>query len=151
MKEIERLHFLLGRWKSRSVDQFGEKGVLEGTMECTLGPSEQILQIQGETRKDGKVLNRAIQFIAYDTNVRRYILKRVWSMGFIENGVGTWKNGRLLFQITFDCEPRFFRGMRWRSFIHRYGENEIGTGLYAARGSGRYRLYGESRATRVRT
>lgn len=150
MSEIEKLSFLVGRWKGRSTDQFGEKGILESTYECTREPSEHFIQIRGETRKEGRVLNRAVQFIAYDARIKRYVSKRMWSMGFIENGVGGWKDANtLMFQIKFDNEPRFFVGTLWRSFIRRYGEDEIGTGLYTAKRGQRYRLYGESKAFRV--
>jgi hypothetical protein len=150
MSEIEKLGFLLGRWKGRTVDQFGEKGTLESTMECTHEPSDYFVQLKGETRKKGKVLNRAVEFITYDSAVRKYVYKRIWSMGFIENGVGGWKGSdTLMFQIKFDSEPRFFRGTLWRSFIRRYGDDKIGTGLYTAKKGQRYRLYGETKLTRT--
>jgi hypothetical protein len=40
-------------------------------------------------------------------------------------------------------------GMLWKSFIRRYSDNEIGHGLYAAKKGDDYKLYGESRASRV--
>jgi hypothetical protein len=60
------------------------------------------------------------------SKVRKYVYKRMWSMGFIENGVGSWEeDGRtLMFDIMFDNEPQFFAGTPWRSFIRRYGEDE---------------------------
>lgn len=152
MSELEKLDFLLGNWKGRETDQFGEKGTLESTMECTHEPSEHFLQLRGETWKDGKFLNRAVEFITYDSAIRKYVYKRIWSMGFIENGAGGWKDPNTLqFQIKFDNEPRFFRGTLWRSFIRRYGENEIGTGLYTAKKGQRYRLYGEAKLFRTKS
>jgi hypothetical protein len=152
MSEISRLDFLVGGWKGRSKNQFGEKGILDSTLECTREPSEQFLQLRGESRKDGKLLNRSIEFITYDARIRRYVSKRMWSMGFIENGVGGWKDrDTLVFQIKFDNQPKYFAGTLWRSFIRRYSENEIGHGLYTAKQGGRYRLYGETKETRVPT
>ena len=152
MSGLERLEFLLGSWKGRSVDQFGEKGTLESTLECTHEPSEHFVQLRGETKKGGKVLNRAVEFITYDPGVRRYVYKRMWSMGFIENGTGGWKDpDTLQFQIKFDSEPPFFRGTLWRSFIRKYSDNEIGTGLYTAKKGQRYRLYGETKLTRSKS
>jgi hypothetical protein len=151
MSEMDRLGFLLGRWKGLSVDQFGEKGTLESTLECTQEPSEHFIQLSGETRKDGKLLNRSVEFVTYDSAVRKYVYKRMWSMGFVENGVGGWKgNDTLLFQIRFDSEPPFFRGTLWKSFIRRYSDDEIGTGLYTAKKGQRYRLYGETRLNRTK-
>jgi len=151
MSELERLGFLIGYWRGVSVDQFGEKGTLESTLECNHEPSEHFVQMKGETRKDGKLLNRAVEFIAYDSTVRNYIYKRIWSMGFIENGVGGWKGkDTLIFQIKFDSAPSFFRGTLWKSFIRKYGDDEISTGLYTAKKGQRYRLYGETRLHRTK-
>jgi len=150
MVGLSTLDFLVGSWKGRSVDQFGEKGTIDSALECRREPSERFLQLLGESRKDGKLLNRSVEFITYDPGVRKYISKRMWSMGFIENGVGTWKDGdTLVFQIRFDNEPPFFAGTLWRGFIRRYGDDEIGHGLYTAKKGGRYRLYGETRERRV--
>lgn len=152
MNELGKLDFLIGNWKGRSVDQFGERGTLDSTLVCSRDPSEQFIQLRGETRKDRKLFNRSVEFITYDSRIRRYVSKRMWSMGFIENGVGTWKDvNTLIFQIKFDNEPKYFAGTLWRSFIRKYSENEIGHGLYTAKKGGRYRLYGETRATRAST
>jgi len=151
LSELEKLDFLLGSWKGRSVDQFGEKGTLESTLECTREPSEHFLQLRGENRKDGALVNRAIQFITYDTKAKKFIGKRIWSYGFIENGEGTWQGDTLMLQIRFDNAPPEFEGTLWRSFIRRYGDKEIGHGLYTAKEGGEYRLYGETRQNRVPT
>ncbi|HLM90571.1 MAG TPA: hypothetical protein VK424_00720 [Thermoplasmata archaeon] len=149
MKELEALGFLIGRWRGTSEDQFGVKGTLVSTMEGTFEPSEKFIQLRGENHNNGKLVNRAVQFITYDAKIRKYVAKRIWSMGFIENGAGTWDGKELVLRITFDCEPPFFRAMRWKSFIRRYTENEIGTGLFAAKTGGKYRLYGEARHVRI--
>ena len=150
MSELDKLSFLLGRWKGRSVDQFGEKGVLESTSDVTRELGDHFIQIKGETRKDNTVLNSAVYFITYDQKIKKYIYKRLWSYGFIENGEGLWEDpNTLVFQIVkFDNEPQWFEGMLWRSFIRRYSDSEIGFGLYAAKKGEEYKLYGESRAFR---
>lgn len=152
MPELNKLDFLLGVWKGRSVDQFGEKGVLESSLECTREPSERFLQLRGETRKeDGVLVNRAIDFITYDSKAKKYIRKRIFSYGFITNEEGQWQDDNtLVFQvIKYDNEPIAFAGTLWRSFIRRYGDNEIGHGLLTARQGEEYMVYGETRATRV--
>lgn len=150
MSELSKLDFLLGRWKGISVDQFGEKGTLETTLECTHYPSEKFIQLSGESRKDGKILNRGVEFIGYDQKLQKYIYKRIWSYGFIENGVGDWEDqDTLMFDIRFDNEPQYFEGTRWRAFIRRYGRDRIGTGLYTAKSGEEYRLYGESKIDRI--
>ena len=131
------------------MDQFGERGVLESTLECTHEPSERFVQLRGETRKDGKFLNRAVTFITYDSSARSYVYNRIWSYGFIENGLGAWKDPKTLqFQIKFVNEPSYFKGTVWRSFIRFYSDNEISTGLYTAKKGQRYRLYGENKLSR---
>jgi hypothetical protein len=151
MSELDKLSFLLGKWKGRSVDQFGEKGVLESASECTRELGDHFLQIKGETRKDNVVINRSLYFITYDVKAKHYVHKRMWSYGFIENGEGQWEDpNTIMFQITkFDNEPQWFEGMLWRSFIRRYSDSEIGHGLFSAKKGEEYKLYGESRAFRV--
>jgi len=150
MSALDKLDFLLGHWKGRSVDQFGEKGTLDATLVCTREPSEEFIQIMADNKKDGKLVNRSVEYITYDPRIKRYVCKRMWSMGFIENGLGTWKDAStLMFQIKFDREPEFFEGTLWRSFIRRYSKDEIGHGLYTAKKGGKYHLYGETRERRV--
>ncbi len=150
MLELDRLEFLIGSWRGASQDQFGQKGTLESLLECTHEPSEKFVQLKGESRLDGKVINRGIEFITFDLKSKKYICKRVWSYGFIENGKGAWENDSLVFLLEFDNEPEYFAGTRWRSFIRKYGENEIGTGLLTAKEGEEYGLYGETRLTRVK-
>jgi len=152
MSELDKLSFLLGKWKSRSEDQFGEKGVLESTFEVTKELGGHFVQIKGEARKDNVIVNQAVYFIGYDAKAKHYIHKRIWSYGFIENGEGQWEDpNTLVFHITkVDNAPQGFEGISWKSFIRQYNENEIGTGLYAAKDGEEYKLYGESRASRVK-
>jgi hypothetical protein len=149
MGELDKLEFLIGSWKGSAKDQFGEKGTLESILECSHEPSEKFIQLRGESRIDGKLLNRGVEFVTFDSKVKRYIYKRIWSYGFIENGQGDWQGDTLVFEITFDNAPEFFAGTQWKSFIRRYGENEIGTGLLTSKEGTNYQLYGESRLSRV--
>jgi len=150
LSELDRLSFLVGKWRGRTEDQFGEKGVLESISECTRELGDHFLQTRGETRKDGVVINKAIDFITYDSKIRKYVRKRMWSYGFIENGEGQWEDGNtIVFQTTYNNEPLGFEGTLWKSFIRKYGDNEIGHGLYTARKGETYKLYGETRAVRL--
>jgi hypothetical protein len=92
MSGLERLDFLLGRWKGRSTDQFGEKGIIESSLECTKELDGRFLQLRGESTKDGSIINRAITFITFNSRAGKYISKRMWSYGFIENGEGDWED-----------------------------------------------------------
>ena len=121
-------------------------------MECTRELDGRFLQLRGESRKDGAVLNRAVEFITFDSRAEKYICKRMWSYGFIENGEGGWEdNDTLMFQIRFDNQPAEFQGTLWKSFIRRHSNDEISHGLYTAKEGGQYRLYGETRQSRVKT
>ncbi len=51
--------------------------------------------------------------------------------------------------VSIDGEPDFFKGLRWRSFIHKYSNSEIGSGLELAKKEEPFRLYGETRARRL--
>ncbi len=151
MSQMEVLEFLVGRWKGKSVDQFGEEGTLESSSECARVLGGRFLRWEGETRKVGRLLNQSVQFIGYDSRVKRYVFKRMWSYGFIENGEGVLENGdTLVFDITsVDNQPAWFEGVSWRSFIRRYSDNEVGHGLLTSKGGGPFELYGESRVFRV--
>ena len=150
MSELDRLGFLVGRWKGSSKDQFGEQGLLESFGECTRELGNRFLQIKGETRKDGVAINKSLDFITYDSTIKKYVRKRLWSYGFIENGEGSWEDdNRIIFQITFNNAPPGFEGTLWRSFIRKYSDNEIGMGLLTSSKGEEYKLYGESRAFRT--
>jgi hypothetical protein len=45
-----------------------------------------------------------------------------------------------------DGEPDSFKDVRWKSFIRKYSEDEIGEGLEVSKKGEPFRLYGESRA-----
>jgi hypothetical protein len=40
-------------------------------------------------------------------------------------------------------------GLRWRDFVHKYSDNEIGTGLEVSKDGEPFRLHGESKARRI--
>ncbi len=147
---LKKLAFLLGDWRGRSEDQFGEKGVIESTFSFTQDPSDHFIAARGESWKEGKLVNRGLSFLIFDPNIGKYVRKSIFSYGWVNNEVGEWKNDRLVFDIiSIDGEPEFFKGLRWRSFIHKYSENEIGSGLEVAKKEEPFRLYGESRARRL--
>ncbi len=148
-EQLQKLRFLLGEWKGRAEDQFGEKGVIESRFTFSLEPSDRFIMGQGESRKEGQLVNRAASFLMWDQNIGKYVRKSVFSYGWINNEVGEWKDDGLVFDIvSIDGEPEFFKGVRWRSFIRKYSESEIGFGLEVAKKGEQFRLYGETRARR---
>ena len=150
LESLKRLEFLIGHWKSRAENQFGEKGVIEGVLECSTEPSEKFIAMIGESRSEGKLVNRGVSYMMWDENVKKYIRKSFYSYGWILNEVGSLNGDRLAFDVvSMDGEPDYFKGTSWRSFIQKYSNNEIGTGLEVASDGGPFKLYGESRAKRV--
>ncbi len=150
MSPLESLGFLEGRWHAEAADQFGEQGVIESNFECSRDLGDGSLIIRGESRNAGRPVNSSIQFIVYDAARGKFIRKALYSYGFINNEEGAWDGDTLLFDVvTIDNEPASFRGVRWRSFIRRYGDDEIGLGLLAAKPGEDFVPYGETRARRA--
>lgn len=149
-EHLKRLEFLIGKWRGRSEDQFGEKGIIEGTFEFTHDPGELFIGSVGESWSNGKRLHRALSYLLWDANIKKYVRKSVYSYGWILNEVGELDGDRLTFDVvSTDGEPDYFKGTRWRSFIQRYSQDEIGTGLEVAKPGEPFRHYGEQRAKRV--
>jgi len=147
---LKKLEFLIGKWKGRAENQFGEKGVIEGIFDCTHDPGDKFIAMMGESRTNGKLLHRALTYLMWDQNIGKYVRKSVYSYGWILNEVGELHGDRLTFDVvSTDGEPDFFKGTKWRSYIHKYSTDEIGTGLEVAKGSEPFRLYGEQRARKV--
>ena len=97
-----------------------------------------------------KPLHRALTYLMWDHNVRKYVRKSVYSYGWILNEVGELNGDRSTFDVvSTDGEPDFFKGTRWRSYLHKYSSEEIGTGLEVANVGEPFRLYGEQRARKV--
>ena len=147
---LKQLGFLLGEWRGKSEDQFGEKGVIESRYVFTQDPSEHFIAERAESWKEGKLVNKSVVYLMFDRNIGKYVRKSFFSYGWVNNEVGEWKGDRLLLDVvSIDGEPSFFKGVKWRSFIHRYSGNEIGSGLEVAKGGEPFRPYGETRARRV--
>jgi len=147
---LKQLAFLLGEWRGNSQDQFGEKGVIESRYVFSPDPSEHFIAERAESWKEGKLVNRSVAYLMFDGNTGKYVRKSFFSYGWINNEVGEWRDDKLLFDIvSIDSEPSFFKGVRWRSFIRKYAEAEIGSGLEVAKEEQPFRLYGETRARRV--
>jgi hypothetical protein len=51
--------------------------------------------------------------------------------------------------VSIDGQPDSFKDVRWKSFIRKYSEDEIGEGLEVSKKGEPFRLYGESRARKV--
>ena len=147
---LKRLEFLIGKWQGRAENQFGEKGVIEGIIECTHDPGEKFIAMIGEARTNGKLLHRALTYLMWDSNIGKYVRKSLYSYGWILNEVGEFNEDRLTLDVvSTDGEPDYFKGTRWRSYIHKHSLSEIGTGLEVAKEGESFRLYGEQRSRKI--
>ena len=149
---LDKLRFMLGEWKGHAEGQFGEKGIIDSKFEVTQDPSERFITSHGESRHNGELVLRAINILLYDINIHKYVRKSAYSYGWILNAVGDWTTpDRLVFDVvSTDGEPEAFKGTRWRSFIQKYSENELGTGLEFAKKGEPFKSYGENIAKRVK-
>jgi len=149
--QLKQLRFLLGEWKGRAEDQFGEKGVIESTYVFTQDPSEEFIAETDESWKEGKLVNRSVAYLMFDQNIGKSVRKNVFSYGWINNEVGEWKDDKLVFDVvSIDGEPDSFKGVKWRSFIRKYSEDEIGAGWELSKKGGPFQPYGETKARRTR-
>ncbi|MFQ5870691.1 MAG: hypothetical protein ACE5IB_00835 [Candidatus Geothermarchaeales archaeon] len=147
---LEELAFLIGKWRGEAEDQFGEEGVVESTFEFTHEPSEKFIFSLGESRREGVLVNSSMSILMFDPDTKRFVRKSAFSYGWINNEVGEWKDDRLTLDIVgIDGGPEYFKGLRWRSFIQKYSEDEMGLGLEVAKEGEAFRPYGETRARRV--
>ena len=148
---LKRLEFLIGKWKGKAEGQFGAKGIIDSVFECSHEPSEMFIATIGESRTNGKQVNKGASYLTWDPNISKYIRKSMFSYGWINNEVGDFHGDRLTFEVvSMDGEPDYFKGLKWRSFIHKYSDSEIGTGLEVSKDNQPFRPYGESKARRVR-
>src|SRR5215469_8411482 len=109
IEPLKRLEFLIGHWKSRAEDQFGEKGVIESSFECSHEPSDKFIATIGESRSNGKLVNKGSSFLIWDSNVGKYVRKSFYSYGWVLNEVGIMNGDRLIFDVvSIDGEPDDF-------------------------------------------
>ena len=103
-----------------------------------------------ESRSNGKLINRSAACPRWDPTMCRYIREVEVSYDWTYNEVGGFNGNRLSFTIiSMDGEPDYFKGFTWRSFVHKYSDNEIGTGLEVSKNGESFRPYGESKARRI--
>ncbi|HYB75323.1 MAG TPA: hypothetical protein VEC08_00035 [Nitrososphaerales archaeon] len=86
MSGLERLEFLVGRWKGSSTDQFGEKGTIESSLECTKELDGRFFQLRGASTKDGAVINTAVTFITFDSKAGNTSAKECGRMASSKTG-----------------------------------------------------------------
>jgi len=142
---LDEWRFLVGEWKSRAKDQFGEKGMIEGVAVFSMEPSEKFIMVSGESRCEGRLLNKSISLLFYDEAEQKFKRKSFYSYGFVNNEVEYARgNNEIRFNIEMEPLPKQFEGIRWRSYIKKISEKKVAMGLKMAKEGEEFRRYGET-------
>lgn len=142
---LDDWRFLVGEWKGSAKDQFGEKGVIEGTVVFSMEPSEKFIMGRHEARHEGRILNRSISLLFYDKSQQRFLRKSFFSYGFVNNEVENVRsNNEIRFDVQVEPLPKEFEGIRWRSYIRKISEKKVAMGLEMARKGEDFKRYGET-------
>jgi hypothetical protein len=137
--------FLIGTWKGSAKDQFGEKGVIEGTVVFSLEPSAKFIMGKHEGWHEGRLLNKSITLLFYDAVEQKFRRKSFFSYGFVNNEVECSRNkDEIKFDVTMEPLPKNFEGTRWRSFMRKISDSKFAMGLEVANEGEGFRKYGES-------
>src|SRR3989337_3541483 len=103
---LAQLRFLLGNWKGRAEDQFGETGVIESIFSFTQDPNEEFISGRTESWKEGKLVNSSHSFLIWDPNISKYVQKSVFSYGWVNNEVARLPGtGWFLTSLSFKLNP----------------------------------------------
>ena len=142
--------FLVGRWRGTSENQFGERGVVETTAVYALEPGDRFLTARGEAVCEGRLLNRSLSVMFYDSGLGRFRRKSFFSYGFVNNELEFERTDReIRFDVIVEPAMKQFEGIRWRSNIRRVSDREIATGLAEAKTGQPFSSYGEVMLARV--
>ena len=141
---IDAWRFLLGTWRGASQGQFGETGIVESEATFTGDLGDRFLVATGEATCEGRLLNRSLQVLFYDTAAGRFRRKTFFSYGFVNNEVEYARTeDEIRFEIEAEPRPKQFQGIRWRSFVRKISDREIAMGLEASKDGAPFEGYGE--------
>jgi len=147
---LDDWRFLVGRWRGISKGEFGEQDVIEGETVFSLEPSESFIMEVGEARCKGRLVNKSVGLMFYDSREQKFKRKTFFSYGFVNNEVECERTrGQIKFDIRMEPLPKSFEGTRWRSFIRRISDDKIAMGLEVAKEGEDFKRYGESILTRI--
>ena len=148
---FDRWRFLVGTWRGTTPgDQFGETGEVADAAVFSLEPGERFLLTRGEATCEGRVLNRSLAVMFYDKAADRFRRETFFSYGFVNRETEYARtDDEIRFDVVVEPRPKEFEGMRWRSFLRRFADDEIATGLEVAKGDGPFESYGEVRLRRI--
>jgi hypothetical protein len=142
---LDDWRFLVGTWKGSAKDQFGEKGIIEGTVVFSLEPSEKFIMGKHEGYSESRLLSKSVTLLFYDSLKQKFRRKSFFSYGFVNNEVECAGNkDEIKFDVTMEPLPKSFEGTRWRSFLRKISDKELAMGLEVAKQGEEFKKYGES-------
>jgi len=141
---LSNWHFLIGKWKGGSTDQFGDEGEIVSTAHFSKELGKFIMGKIDSFRK-GKLENASVSMMFYDPRDEKFRRKTFFSYGFVNNEVEYESSeDEIRFMVESEPTPQAFDGMRWRSYIKKISDNEIRLGLESAKEGEAFESYGES-------
>lgn len=142
---LDEWRFLVGEWKGTAKDQFGEKRVTESKHIFSMNPSEKFIMGEHEAWNEGRLVNKSISLLFYDTTTEKFRRKSFYSYGFVNNEVECTRDSKEIeFDIAVEPLPKEFEGIQWRSYIRKISEKKVAMGLEMARGREEFRRFGET-------
>ena len=137
-------HFLIGKWKGGSSDQFGGDGEIVATANFSMELGKYIMG-KHDAYRDGKLENASIGMMWYDVRNKKFIRKTFFSYGFVNNEIEYERSAtELKFEVVLEPVPQAFDGMKWRSYIRKVSDTEIRLGLESAKEGEDFTSFGET-------
>lgn len=141
-------HFLIGKWKGGSMDQFGDEGEIVATASYSMELGKYIMG-KHDSYRNGKLENASISLMFYDLRNEKIRRKTFFSYGFVNNEVEYMRTeNEIWFEVISEPVPQAFDGMRWRSYIRKVSDTEIHLGLESAKEGEDFESYGETVLTK---
>ena len=63
-------------------------------------PSEMFIAMIGESRTNGKPVNKSAAYLTWDPNISKYVRKSMFSYDWINNEVGDFNGQKLTFDVV---------------------------------------------------
>ena len=137
-------HFLMGKWKGGSSDQFGGEGEMVTTAHFSMELGKYIMG-KFDSYRNGKLENASIGMMWYDSRNEKLRRKTFFNYGFVNNEIEYESSEtEVWFEVVSEPVPEAFDGMRWRSYLRKVSDTEIHLGLESAEEGEDFTSYGET-------
>ncbi len=141
---LSNWHFLIGKWKGGSIDEFDDAGEIVATATYSMELGKYIMGKHDSYRK-GKLENASIGVMWYDFRNKRMLRKTFFSYGYVNNEIEyEGSEAEVGFEVVSEPVPQAFDGMKWRSYLRKVSDTEIRIGLESAKDGENFTRYGET-------